>query len=60
MVYKTHITIEVGVNACKQGYKVRFYTVIGLVLGLLEAKQNNTLEKLLKNLRSLDLLIVDD
>lgn len=60
MVYKTHITIAVGVNACKQGYKVRLYTVRGLVLELLEAKQNNTLEKLLKNLRSLDLLILDE
>ena len=57
---KTHMAIAVGVNACKQGYKVKFYTVTGLVLELLEAKQNNTLEKLLKNLRSLDLLILDE
>ena len=54
------MAIAVGVNACKQGYKVKFYTVTGLVLELLEAKQNNTLEKLLKNLRSLDLLILDE
>ena len=31
-----------------------------MVLKLLESKQNNTLEKLLKNLRSLDLLILDE
>ena len=54
------MAIAVGVNACKQGYKVKFYTVTELVLELLEAKQNNTLEKLLKNLRSLDLLILDE
>lgn len=50
------MAIAVGVNACIQGYKVEFYTVTGLVLELHEVKQYNTLEKLLKNLRSLDLL----
>ena len=37
-----------------------YFTVKWLVLELLEAKHNNTLEKLLKNLRSLDLLILDE
>ena len=37
-----------------------YFTVKWLVLELLEAKHNNTLEKLLKNMRSLDLLILNE
>ena len=31
-VGKTHMAIAAGVNACRKGYKVRFYTVTELVL----------------------------
>ncbi len=59
-VGKTHMAIAAGVAACQLGYKTKFYTVTGLVLKLAEARKNGTLEKLLRELRSLDLLILDE
>ena len=38
----------------------KFYTVTELVLKLAEARKNGTLERLLRDLRSLDLLILDE
>lgn len=57
---KTHMAIAAGVKACHQGYKTKFYTVTELVLKLAEARKNGTLERLLRDLRSLDLLILDE
>ena len=57
---KTHITIAAGVKACNLGYKTKFYTVTELVLKLAEARKNGTLERLLRDLRRLDLLILDE
>ena len=59
-VGKTHMAIAVGVKACHLGYKTKFYTVTELVLKLAEARKNGTLEKLLRDLRGLDLLILDE
>ena len=59
-VGKTHMAIAVGVKACNLGYKTKFYTVTELVLKLAEARKNGTLERLLRDLRSLDLLILDE
>ena len=53
-VGKTHMAIAAGVNACRKGYKVRFYTVTELVLKLAEAR------RLRSDLNSLDLLILDE
>ena len=47
-VGKTHMAIAAGVNACRKGYKVRFY------------RKNGTLERLRSDLNSLDLLILDE
>lgn len=57
---KTHMAIAAGVRACNLGYKTKFYTVTELVLKLAEARKNGTLERLLRDLRSLDLLILDE
>ena len=57
---KTHMAIAAGVKACQLGYKTKFYTVTELVLKLAEARKNGTLERLLKELRTLDLLILDE
>lgn len=57
---KTHMAVAAGVKACNLGYKTKFYTVTELVLKLAEAHKNGTLEKLLRDLRSLDLLILDE
>lgn len=59
-VGKTHMAIAAGINACMQGYKVRFYTVTELVLKLAEARRNGTLERLRNDLNGLDLLILDE
>ena len=57
---KTHMAIAAGVKVCNLGYKTKFYTVTELVLKLAEARKNGTLERLLRDLRSLDLLILDE
>ena len=57
---KTHMAVAAGVKACMRGYKTKFYTVTELVLKLAEARRNGTLERLLKDLRTLDLLILDE
>lgn len=57
---KTHMAIAAGVKACQLGYKTKFCTVAELVLKLAEARKNGTLEPLLKELRTLDLLILDE
>ena len=53
------MAIAAGVKACNLGYKTKYYTVTELVLKLAEARKNGTLERLLRDLRSLDLLILD-
>ena len=57
---KTHMAIVTGIVACQKGYKAKFFTVTGLVLELIEAKNNNVLEKFMKSIRNLDLLILDE
>jgi DNA replication protein DnaC len=57
---KTHLAIALGVKACGLGVNVRFYTVTQLVLKLGEAHRAGTLEKLVRDLQKLDLLILDE
>lgn len=57
---KTHMAIAAGINACMKGYRVRFYTVTELVLKLSEARKNGTLERVRRDLKNLDLLILDE
>lgn len=57
---KTHMAVAVGVNACQLGYKTRFHTVTELVLKLSEARRVGTLERVIKELQELDLLILDE
>lgn len=57
---KTHMAIALGLKACEMGLKVRFYSVTSLVLKLGDAWKNGTLEKLVRELQILDLLILDE
>ena len=57
---KTHMAIAAGIKACKLGYKTKFFTVTELVLKLAEARKNGTLEKLRADLKTQDLLILDE
>ena len=57
---KTHLAIALGVSACMQGYRVRFFTAAELVVRLSEAFAAGTLEKLLHSILKADLLIIDE
>lgn len=57
---KTHLVTAIGLAACHQGRKVRFFGVTSLVTGLLEAREDRKLERLLKQLSRQDLLILDE
>ena len=57
---KTHLAISLGICACNQGKKVRFYTVAGLINELLEAQSQLRLGKLESVLAKCDLIILDE
>jgi len=57
---KTHLATALGLAACRQGRRVRFFGVTGLVTHLLEARQDRRLERMLKQLSRQDLLILDE
>lgn len=57
---KTHITIGLGLAACRAGYKTKFFTAAGLVNRLEEAQKHYHLDRVLNQLDKLDLLIVDE
>jgi len=57
---KTHLAIATGVLACEQGYRVMFKTTAGPVNELVEAKQERRLTYLLRQLKRVDLLILDE
>ena len=57
---KTHIAISLGLAACEQGRRVRFYTAAGLINELLEAQDTHRLSKLENWLMKQDLIIIDE
>ncbi len=57
---KTHLAIAMGAKACGMGMNVRFYTVTELVLKLGDAHRAGTFERLIRELKKLDLLILDE
>jgi len=57
---KTHVAIALGVSACEQGYRVRFYTAAGLVNELLEAQEVRRISKLETHLMKYELIILDE
>jgi DNA replication protein DnaC len=57
---KTHIATALGVAACEQNQRVRFYTAVSLVNELLEAQEAHTLSKLENRLMKQDLIILDE
>jgi hypothetical protein len=56
---KTHVAISLGLAACRQGKRVRFFTAAGLVNQLEEAQQQHRLDRFLSQLERTDLLICD-
>ncbi len=57
---KTHIATALGIAACGQGKKVRFYRVTELITQLMEAREERQLMRMKSQLAKLDLLILDE
>lgn len=57
---KTHLATALGIAACQQGHKVRFFRVTELITLLLEAREEKELTRLKRQLSRLDLLILDE
>jgi DNA replication protein DnaC len=57
---KTHLSISLGMEACRQGKRVRFYTASGLINDLLEAQAQIRLGKLEAALARYDLIVLDE
>jgi len=57
---KTHMAIALGLAACEQGHRVRFYTAAALINALVEAQEAQRLSKLEGWLMKQALIIVDE
>mgnify|MGYP003131421237 CR=1 FL=1 len=57
---KTHLAVALGIAACGQGKRVRFYQVTELITQLMEAREQRELTRLKKQIAKLDLLILDE
>jgi DNA replication protein DnaC len=59
-VGKTHIAISLGIQACRQGYRVRFYNAAALVNELIQAQDDHRLSKFLTSVSKQQLIIIDE
>lgn len=57
---KSHLATSLGIAACAQGKRVRFWRVTELITCLLEAKEERQLLRIRNQLAKLDLLILDE
>src|SRR5699024_12491103 len=58
---KTYLATLISLNAIhRYGTKVKFYTLASLANKLIEANQNGSLPRLIKQIEKLDLLILDE
>ncbi len=57
---KTHLATALALAACQDGRKVRFFSVMGLVTMLTEAKEDRRMERLLKQIDKQELLVLDE
>jgi DNA replication protein DnaC len=57
---KTHVATALGIAACGQGKKVRFWKVTELITTLMEVREARQLMRMKKQLARLDLLILDE
>jgi DNA replication protein DnaC len=57
---KTHLATALGLIACQQGRKVRFFTAAGLINLLTEAQASLRLSYLERGLAQMDVLIIDE
>ena len=59
-VGKTHLAIALGLAASGQGRKVRFFRVTELITLLMDAKEEKQLLRLRKQIKQLDLIVLDE
>lgn len=57
---KTHLSTALGMEACRQGIRVRFVSGCGLANELVEARDEKNLARVLKRYAGYGLLIVDE
>ena len=57
---KTHLATVLGIAACQQGKRVRFWRVTELITHLMEAREDHVLLRMKNQLAKLDLLILDE
>jgi DNA replication protein DnaC len=57
---KTHIATALGIAACYEGFRVKFYTAAHLVTTLMEARDERSLGRLKKQFSRQHLVIVDE
>ncbi|WP_306460861.1 ATP-binding protein [Staphylococcus pseudintermedius] len=55
-----HLAISLGVEACKQNIKTRFYTFKELIELLTTSEEKGITNKTLKQLNRIELLIIDE
>lgn len=57
---KTHIATGLALAACRQGRRVRFYNVTGLVNELLKAQQEYRLSRFMSQISKQELIVLDE
>ena len=57
---KTHLSIALGREACRRGYKVKFFTAAALTNVHMEAREEKQVTKLENHIRRCDLIVVDE
>ena len=57
---KTHLSTALGIEACRQGKRVRFITGYALANELIEARTENDLTRIVRKYSRFDLLILDE
>lgn len=57
---KTHIATGLALAACRQGRRVRFYNVAGLVNELIKAQQEYRLSKFMTQIGKQELIVLDE
>lgn len=57
---KTHVATGLAVAACRQGRRVRFYNVAGLVNDLIKAQQEYRLSRFMTQVTKHELIVLDE
>jgi DNA replication protein DnaC len=57
---KSHCLSALGLAMCMRGYRVLFITAAALLMRLIDAKRTGTLERQMRSLDRIDLLLIDE